>query len=70
MKPLLVFGLGLLVGLAADAQSTPVLVVDAAADIHPISPFIYGINEWSDNGLLEMMRVPLLRWGGDSASSF
>jgi hypothetical protein len=29
-----------------------------------------GFNEWSDNGLLEMMRVPLLRWGGDSATSF
>jgi uncharacterized protein (TIGR03437 family) len=70
MKPLLVFGLGLLAGLAAGAQSIPVLAVDAAANIHPISPFIYGINEWSDNGLLEMMRVPLLRWGGDSATSF
>jgi hypothetical protein len=43
MKPLLVFGMGLLVGLAADAQSIPVLAVDAAANIHPISPFIYGI---------------------------
>src|SRR5579862_635887 len=70
MKPLLVFGLSLLVGLTADAQSTPVLTVDAAASTHPISPFIYGINAWSDNGLLQMMRVPLLRWGGDSATSF
>src|ERR1039457_3587054 len=70
MKPLIVIGLGLLVRLTADAQSTPALAVDAAANIHPISPFIYGINEWSDNGLLEMMRVPLLRWGGDSATSF
>ncbi|HUB79599.1 MAG TPA: glycoside hydrolase family 44 protein [Bryobacteraceae bacterium] len=70
MKPLLSFGLGLLVCLCAGAQSTPALVVDAAANSHPISPYIYGINEWSDNGLLGMMRVPLLRWGGDDATSF
>ena len=44
--------------------------MDAAANVHPISPYIYGINEWSDNGLLGIMRIPLLRWGGDDATSF
>jgi uncharacterized protein (TIGR03437 family) len=70
MKPFLAFGLGLLASISAAAQSTPVLAVDAAANVHAISPYIYGINEWSDNGLLGMMRVPLLRWGGDDATSF
>jgi uncharacterized protein (TIGR03437 family) len=44
--------------------------VDANAARHPISPLIYGINNWSDNGLQEMMRIPLVRWGGDDATSF
>jgi len=70
MKQFLAFGLGLLASISAAAQSTPVLAVDAAANVHAISPYIYGVNEWSDNGLLGMMRVPLLRWGGDDATSF
>jgi uncharacterized protein (TIGR03437 family) len=70
MKPLLAFGLGLLACRTATAQSIPALAVDAAAGVHTISPYVYGINEWSDNGLLGMMRVPLLRWGGDDATSF
>jgi hypothetical protein len=36
------------------AQTAPTLAVDANANRHPISPYIYGINEWSDNGLLEI----------------
>jgi uncharacterized protein (TIGR03437 family) len=70
MKPLLAFGLGLLGCFAAGAQSPPALAVDAAANVHAISPYIYGINEWSDDGLLGMMRIPLLRWGGNDATSF
>jgi uncharacterized protein (TIGR03437 family) len=70
MKPLLAFGLGLLGCCAAAAQSPPALAIDAAANVHAISPYVYGINEWSDNGLQEIMRIPLLRWGGNDATSF
>ena len=52
------------------AQSPPTLAVDANANRHPISPYVYGINEWSDNGLMGLMRIPLIRWGGDDATSY
>jgi uncharacterized protein (TIGR03437 family) len=52
------------------AQTPPTLSVDAAASQHPISPYVYGINEWSDSGLLEMMHIPVVRWGGDDATSY
>ena len=45
-------------------------MVDASANRHAISPWIYGINQWSDNGIQGIMRVPLVRWGGDDATSF
>ena len=48
----------------------PTLTVDANANRHPISPLIYGINEWSDDGLFQLMQIPVLRWGGDDATSF
>jgi uncharacterized protein (TIGR03437 family) len=48
----------------------PTLAVDAHANRHPISPYVYGINEWSDNGLMGLMRIPLIRWGGDDATSY
>jgi len=51
-------------------QSAPTLAVDAGANRHAISPWIYGINQWSDNGIQGMMRIPLVRWGGDDATSF
>ncbi len=50
--------------------AAPRLVVDANAARHPISPYVYGINSWADNGLQEMMRIPLARWGGDDATSY
>ena len=56
--------------MALRAQSPPALAVDAGANRHPISPYIYGINEWSDNGLMALMHIPLVRWGGDDATSF
>jgi hypothetical protein len=52
------------------AQTAPTLAVDANANRHPISPYIYGINEWSDNGLFGLMHIPVLRWGGDDATSY
>jgi uncharacterized protein (TIGR03437 family) len=51
-------------------QPAPALAVDAAANRHAISPWIYGINQWSDNGIQGVMRIPLVRWGGDDATSF
>jgi uncharacterized protein (TIGR03437 family) len=56
--------------LSLEAQSTPTLAVDAGSNIHPISPYVYGINEWSDAGLQQMMPIPVLRWGGDDATSY
>ncbi len=52
------------------AQSAPALAVDAAVNRHAISPWIYGINQWNDNGIQGIMRIPLVRWGGDDATSF
>ena len=56
--------------LSLAAQTAPTLAVDANANRHPISPLIYGINEWSDNGLFQLMHIPVLRWGGDDATSY
>jgi uncharacterized protein (TIGR03437 family) len=55
---------------ALHAQTPPALAVDASVNRHPISPWIYGINQWSDNGIQGVMRIPLVRWGGDDATSF
>ena len=57
-------------GVALNGQSPPALAVDVNANRHPISPLIYGINEWSDNGLMALMHIPLIRWGGDDATTF
>ena len=64
--------LGALVGCAslALAQSAPQLTVDVSANRHAISPDIYGINDYSDTGLADMMRVGVRRWGGDATSRY
>jgi len=51
-------------------QSAPALKVDATAAQHPISPLIYGINEWTDSGMSAVMRIGVRRWGGDNATSY
>jgi uncharacterized protein (TIGR03437 family) len=56
--------------LSLYAQTAPTLAVDANANRHPISPYIYGVNEWSDDGLFGLMHIPVLRWGGDDATSY
>ena len=56
--------------LALYGQSAPTLAVDANANRHPISPYVYGLNEWSDNGLMQIMQIPVIRWGGDDATSY
>jgi uncharacterized protein (TIGR03437 family) len=74
----------LLLGAAAlYGASVPTLAVDATASQHPISPLIYGINEftgngiccapfkeWTDSGISDLMHIGVRRWGGDSASSY
>jgi hypothetical protein len=49
--------------------SGPALSVDAAADRHAISPYIYGINHASEE-LAIAVRLPVRRWGGNSTSRF
>ena len=50
------------------AQSGPALTVDAASSRHAISPDIYGINDYSDQGLASQVRTGVRRWGGDATS--
>jgi len=52
------------------ASSGPALSVDANAARHPISPDIYGINDYGDTGLAQIMRIPVNRWGGDAATRY
>jgi hypothetical protein len=47
----------------------PALEVDVNADRHPISPYIYGMN-FADEALAEVVRLPVRRWGGNSASRY
>jgi len=52
------------------AQTAPTLAVDANANRHPISLYVYGINEYADNGLGTIMRIPVRRFGGDATTSY
>src|SRR5580658_4609531 len=56
--------------LALYAQTAPTLAVDAGASRHPISPYIYGVNEYSDTGLGSNMHIPVRRFGGDATTSY
>ena len=59
-----------LCALGLHAQSAPTLAVDANANRHAISPFIYGINEYADTGLGAIMHIPVRRFGGDATTSY
>lgn len=55
----------------------PTLRVDAGSSTHAISPLIYGMNAWRLNDpdgestkVAEAVRLPLDRWGGDSATRY
>ena len=52
------------------AANGPALSVDAAAQNHPISPDIYGINDYSDQGLASELRLSVRRWGGDATTRY
>jgi len=59
--------------LCADAPMAaplPVMItVDAAANRHPISPLIYGLN-FASTQVLRDLRVPINRSGGNTASAY
>jgi Glycoside hydrolase family 44 len=47
----------------------PALSVDAQADRHPISPYIYGMN-FADEALADDLNLPVRRWGGNSTTRY
>ncbi len=47
----------------------PALNVDAAADQHPISPYIYGMN-FAGEAIAADLRLPVRRWGGNSTTRY
>lgn len=47
----------------------PALSIDAASDVHPISPYIYGIN-YADAALAADLRLPVRRWGGNATTRY
>jgi hypothetical protein len=61
-------------GVATDVAASagaPALAVDVAADRHPISPDIYGMNDNPyDPALAREIRLPVSRWGGDAATRY
>lgn len=63
-----------LIGNGSPAGEPITLHVDAAAARKPISPYIYGMNEYGteddDATLLEELRLPVRRWGGNATSRY
>lgn len=47
----------------------PDLAVKANADVHPISPDIYGMN-YAAEDLAQDLRLPIRRWGGNSTTRY
>ncbi len=54
---------------ATAAAAGPILTVDATADRHPISPYIYGMN-FADEALAADLRLPVRRWGGNATTRY
>ena len=53
------------------ATSSLALAVDVAADRHPISPDIYGMNMYDlEPAFVKELHVPVTRWGGDATSRY
>ncbi len=54
------------------AQTGPALTVDVSANRHPISPDIYGVNDYQgpSQSLAALMRVPVRRFGGDATTRY
>jgi hypothetical protein len=53
----------------ATPSSGTTLVVDAQAERHSISPYIYGMN-YADVDLAKELKLPVNRWGGNAASRY
>ena len=47
----------------------PALSVDAAANRHAISPYIYGMN-YASEAIASALNLPVRRWGGNSTSRY
>jgi hypothetical protein len=45
------------------------ILVDAQADRHPISPYVYGMNG-ADESVASLVRLPVNRWGGNSTTRY
>ena len=50
-------------------QAGPALSLDPSADVHPISPYIYGIN-FATEAIAADLRLPVRRWGGNSTTRY
>jgi len=53
----------------APPSTGPALTIDAAANRHAISPFIYGMN-FADEGLAAELDLPVRRWGGNATTRY
>jgi len=59
-----------LLGVSTAALAAgPSVVVDAAADVHAISPDIYGMN-YAAEGLAKELGLPVRRWGGNATTRY
>jgi hypothetical protein len=54
---------------ASGPTSGPALAIDMAADRHPISPLIYGMN-FPDPQLAKDLRLTVQRWGGNATTRY
>jgi hypothetical protein len=51
--------------------ANPTLSVDVTADRHPISPDIYGMNDYAlEPALAKKLRIPVERWGANHTSRY
>ena len=58
-----------LIGSGPEPGTTIALSVNAQADVHPISPEIYGMN-FADEALTAELNLPVRRWGGNSTTRY
>ena len=55
----------------ATDPAAPVLAVDASADHHAISPYIYGVSTFNiDAAYLRDLGITITRWGGDAITRY
>jgi hypothetical protein len=55
----------------ATDPSAPILAIDASADHHAISPYIYGVSTFGlDAAYLRDLGITITRWGGDGITRY